>query len=329
MAERKKPLPRVNLLNARPPYDEADGDYTYFADAEGRPAADRHPFLPGARGFELANAWWLCEAATLAYSAPETVERTFGERTPLRQFRAFDTDGGTQCFVAWNRDFAVVTFRGTEISPQEGPGGGRDFRDIFRDIGADADIRTSVFGEGALVHRGFAEALDGVWDGGGLRDFIGGLDTAKVWVTGHSLGAALATLAAARSERLDGVYTFGSPRVGDEGFAAAFSGLMAGKGVECFRVVNHEDLVTKVPIRALPPGTVFKHVGSLKRIERDGSIHDGEPPPRGLKEALRDLLPFGADGKLDPRFFNFIPNAVDDHVPTLYATHIWNEMVGG
>jgi hypothetical protein len=326
MADRRKRLPRITLRNARPPYDEEDGDYVYFADGDGQPCADRHPFRPDARGFELVNAWWLCEAATLAYSDPQRVERRFRDKTPLQRVRLFSTGGGTQCFVASNDDLAVVAFRGTEISPQQG-GGRRDFKDIFLDIGTDADIRTSDFGGGASVHRGFAEALDGVWGRGGLGEFVADLPSRAVWFTGHSLGAALATLAAARSPRLDGLYTYGSPRVGDEGFAAAFDNLLAAKGVTHFRFVNHEDLVTKVPITALPARTVFKHVGSLKRIDRDGHIHDAPDGAEPPKFALRDLLPFGADGRLDPRFFNFIPNAVDDHVPTLYSTHIWNALV--
>jgi pimeloyl-ACP methyl ester carboxylesterase len=328
MADRKKRVPRITLKNARPPYDEEDGDYVYFADADGQPCADRHPFRPDARGFQLVNAWWLIDAATLAYSDRARVERRFREKTPLRQVRPFAAGGGTECFVAFNEEFAIVAFRGTEISrrPEPHP----DFRNILHDVGTDADIRTSAFGEGANVHRGFAEALDGVWEAGGLREFLSNLPSRTVWFTGHSLGAALATLAAARTlaagGRLDGLYTYGSPRVGDEGFAAAFDRLMAGRGIEHYRFVNHEDLVTKVPITAVPARTVFKHVGSLRRIDREGHIHDEPAASAPPKHSLLDLLPVRG-GRIDPNFFNLIPGAVDDHVPTLYSTHIWNALV--
>lgn len=295
MSNRRKELPRITLRNLRPPYDEADGDYFYFVDADRQPTAGRDPFRPDARGFEPVNAWWLCEAATLAYSAPATVEATFKDRTPLQQFRAFGTRGGTECFVASNEDFAVVVFRGTEASTREGSP--LDFKDIFLDIGTDADIRTSVFAEGANVHRGFGEAVDEVWERGGLGDYVTNLPSRTVWFTGHSLGAALATLAAARSKRLDGLYTYGSPRVGDAGFAAAFDRLMADRGLEYYRYVQGDDVVTNVPLMSLPPVVFFKHAGTLKHID------PGEHP------------------------LNFIPDAIDDHVPTLYATHIWNAYV--
>jgi triacylglycerol lipase len=331
MPERKKSLPRITLENLRPPYDEFEGEdaggsaHVYFADADGLPAAERNPFRPDSREFELVNAWWLCEAATLAYSDPARVERIFKSKTPLREFRAFATGGGTDCFVASNDDFALVVFRGTEAAAREGRR--RDFRDIFRDIHTDVDIRTSVFGEDAKAHRGFADAVEEVLGNGGLREHVSNLPSRKIWFTGHSLGAALATLAAARSERLDGLYTFGSPRVGDAGFASAFGRQMADRGIEYQRFVNGDDVVTTVPLASSPPVVLFKHAGTLRHIDREGRVSEDPSRFEELKEKVRDLLPFGVGGRLDPRFFNHIPNALDDHVPTLYAAHIWNAYV--
>jgi triacylglycerol lipase len=318
MANRKKPLPRITLKNLRPPYDEANGDYVYFADAAG------NPFRHEARGFELVNAWWLCEAATLAYSEPDTVRKIFTERTPLGSVRDFSTGGGTECFVAAGDDFAVVAFRGTESSPRRG-GPRPDFREVFLDVLTDADIRASVFGEGAKVHRGFKQAVDEVWEGGGLREHVASLPSRTVWFTGHSLGAALATLAAARSGRLDGLYTFGSPRVGDAGFAAAFSRLLSAKGTDYYRFVNNNDVVTTVPLTALPPTVAFKHVGELKHIDASGRVHSNPAFFEQLKDRVRGLLPVDAAGRLN---INFVPDGIEDHVPTLYATHIWNAYVG-
>jgi hypothetical protein len=46
-----------------------------------------------------------------------------------------------------------------------------------------------------------------------------------------------------------------------------------------------------------------------------------------FRNEVRSLLPLDPARGLDPNFFNLIPNALDDHVPTLYATHIWNAYV--
>ncbi len=68
----------------------------------------------------------------------------------------------------------------------------------------------------------------------------------QVFVTGHSLGGALATLATlhiktATQFTQPTLYTFASPRVGDPKFAAHFTDL------ECFRIANSEDIVPTVP----------------------------------------------------------------------------------
>ena len=315
MPNEKKPLPRITLANLRPPYP----DFDYFArNAE-------NPFRHDSKRFELVNAWWLCESATLSYSDPDFVRQTFRDKTVLQSVRDFSTGGGTQCFVASNDDFALVAFRGTETSPRRGAR--PDFREVFADIRTDADVMPSAAGPGANVHHGFSAAVDEVWEGAGLKDFVSNLPSRTIWFTGHSLGAALATLAAVRSERLDGLYTFGSPRVGDEGFARAFSRHLSDKGVEYFRFVNNRDIVTTVPLTSIPPRITFKHVGTLKHIDARGQIHESSTLFERLKNEVRSHLPLDPAGGLDPRFFDLIPNALEDHVPTLYATHIWNAHV--
>ncbi|XP_010258763.1 PREDICTED: phospholipase A1-Ibeta2, chloroplastic [Nelumbo nucifera] len=74
-------------------------------------------------------------------------------------------------------------------------------------------------------------------------------ESLSITVTGHSLGAALALLAAdelstcAPSMPPIAVFSFGSPRVGNRGFANR----IRNKGVRVLRVVNSQDVITKVP----------------------------------------------------------------------------------
>lgn len=335
MAEPKKNLPRINILNAPPPYDEFEGeeanrsDYFYFVDGDGRPCADRTPFRPDARDFELVNAWWLCEAATLAYSAPEQAEPIFENKALFERVEFLSTGGGSQCFVASNEDFAVVAFRGSELTPRED--NSHDFSEILKDWLRDFDIRPSNSVPGATVHRGFADGVKELWEGQRLGDLIAALPSRKVWFTGHSLGAALATLAAARAlasegGRLDGLYTFGSPRVGDAVFAQNFTRMLAGKGLTYYRFVNGDDVVTTVPLTSAPPNAItFKHAGTLKHIDGGGHIREDRTLFDELMGRARAILPVGAGGHLD-HLFNGIPKAVEDHVPTLYSAHIWNAL---
>lgn len=72
---------------------------------------------------------------------------------------------------------------------------------------------------------------------------------AQVYVTGHSLGGALSTLATAHIAALDLfdkppiLYTYASPRAGDEAFAHFFD----DQKIPCFRVANSTDVVPHVP----------------------------------------------------------------------------------
>lgn len=74
-------------------------------------------------------------------------------------------------------------------------------------------------------------------------------------ITGHSLGAALATLTAYditttyENAPMVTVISFGGPRVGNRGFRAH----LERSGTRILRIVNSDDVITKVP------GFVFKH----------------------------------------------------------------------
>lgn len=124
----------------------------------------------------------------------------------------------------------------------------------------------------ARVHAGFLSIFDTVFlvrDGArrpiraALPDLVAGRDTTFV---GHSLGGALATLAAVEAARLAPrdaarmrVATFASPRVGDPGFAA-----MARAVGRIDRVCNLVDVVPAVP--ASIPVAAYTHVGEAFRV---------------------------------------------------------------
>lgn len=102
---------------------------------------------------------------------------------------------------------------------------------------------------GCRVHQGFYNAFEGVE--GYIRSDIQRLMSlyrdAKIFATGFSLGSALTTIAALDIQNLfgkvDQLYTFGEPRVGNEAFAA----YVTAKITERFRVIHYQDIVPHIP----------------------------------------------------------------------------------
>ncbi len=93
-----------------------------------------------------------------------------------------------------------------------------------------------------------------------------------LWITGHSLGAALATLLAASLDgpgpRIQGVYLFGSPRVGDDPFVQAYNRRYARI---TYRISNTSDVVTSVPLPVPMFGSwggYFSHVDTPVEFTR-------------------------------------------------------------
>jgi hypothetical protein len=154
---------------------------------------------------------------------------------------------GTHCFLAVRNDqqLAVVAFRGTD-------------KDDPTDLADDGNALKIPWERGGKVHAGFAGALADVRPA--LETALQGINC-RMLFTGHSLGAALATLLAS-VRAPDALYTIGSPLVGDADFVATLS------GVKNFRYVDCCDIVTRVPPKELG----YEHLGKPYYIAQDRSI---------------------------------------------------------
>ena len=298
----KKEITEITLKNLSPPYK----DYDYFRGSE------KYPFRFNTTSFDVINAWWLAEASTLAYADEDFVRSRFRE-AGLPEVAFFEKEG-TECYVASNDRFAIVAFRGSEIARKREKA---DLSGMVADLKTDMDIRLTDWEQGGKVHRGFKEALDEVWPD--LLPHIRKIQEkgCKIWVTGHSLGGALATLFAGRFGIIQGVYTFGAPRVGNEGFKENLD-------VEIYRFVNNHDIVPRVP----PPG-VYVHVGNLKFIDSDGILRDTMIEKERPDNPPRDETD-GQENSSQPKRKSsggFVPAAFRDHVPLLYTIHLWNSII--
>ena len=184
--------------------------------------------------FDAENAAALCGLAAGTYSfGRDALPRAPGCAAAQTYQLIEDDETDTRAVVCDGVEDVVVAFRGTA-----------DLRNWLTDL--DARFKADFC---CRVHAGFSAALDGVQ--GRLLEAIS--DTPKrVWLTGHSLGGALAMLFAWRianlkSEILDsvaGIYTFGQPRVGDGGFRDCYDALLKER---TFRVVDGEDFITRIP----------------------------------------------------------------------------------
>jgi pimeloyl-ACP methyl ester carboxylesterase len=170
--------------------------------------------------------------------------------------------------------------------------------------------------QGGSVHRGFKAALAEVWID--LKAYITGLqkNNLRIWMTGHSLGAALATLAAARYGNVQGLYTFGSPRVGNQDFKKDFN-------VNAYRFVNNSDIVTRVP-----PASLYCHVGELRYIDSEGAIHENLHRRESWSDDIQGKIKnvFNTLSYTKKGFTDVLLEPAVDHVPTRYAIHIWNNI---
>jgi hypothetical protein len=294
-----KPRPARDLEFVLHP--ERDSSYVHFENAAA------HPFDGGAAGLGRRNAWWLADAALLAYrDVLDAISRFKQAGMQAELIQA----GGLQAYVAWGSSFLIVAFRGTESDQWD---------DIFDDL----KFRQEAWGGGAkLVHRGFKDALERVWPGmEPLVEHLG--ETRSVWFSGHSLGGALAVLAADRYPKTAGVCTIGSPRVGNRAFGAAFDTRFNGRAL---RYVAATDIVTHVP-----PETFFnfsyQHVGALRQISEIGAVTRQPPPLEHFVDDLigepRHMLEV-VDG-LQGGTLVHAPKFLLDHMVRGYTVDIWND----
>lgn len=160
--------------------------------------------------------------------------------------------------VSWH-DRRIFVFCGTN-----------DMRDWLTNIDV---AKAAFFYNSGRVHCGFMADYKLVRKS--LHDYYTG--GSQLIFTGHSLGGALATLAARDAGRFASVYTFGQPRVGDKIFASQYKMLIS----EHFRVVHNNDIVARIP-----SAWRFHHVGKELYADRRGVLH------RNISawETLRDRL---------------------------------------
>ncbi len=202
----------------------------------------------------LKKALLFAELALIAYN-DEAEATKAATAAGFPDVTLFDNDG-SQAFRFRNDRDCIIACRGTE--PNE-------WNDIQADVDATAVLAETV----GKVHRGFKREVDDLWPE--LETALTDND-APLWFCGHSLGGAMATICAGRcflshiASNPEALFTFGSPRVGDNAYVNYVD-------LDHYRWVNNNDVVTRVP----PAWMGYRHAGQEVYLNSSGKIrkYDG------------------------------------------------------
>lgn len=213
------------------------------------------PFEPAVSSFSIKNALGSALASQLAYSDRAAIEAKAKGDWGFASVKHYATSSGslidTQGFLASRSDMALFAFRGTE--PEK-------IKDWLTD-----DEALLVPAPMGHLHHGFWSAFKTV-ETAILNDLKTdpGIQGKPLWITGHSLGAALSTILSVSCSMADlkvaGHYNFGSPRVGDTSFRNFYNERCAAV---TFRFVNNNDIVPRVPPREF----LYTHVDFKRYLD--------------------------------------------------------------
>ncbi|APW59526.1 lipase family protein [Paludisphaera borealis] len=322
-----RPPPKETIEGLLPP----PPDFPCFAHS------DVVPFQPTALvssvsatgSFQDVNAWWLADASLLVYGDAPSVKSRFNQ-SPLPGL-GFSIDwihdgDDIRGMVLSADDALVIVFRGTKLQlPGISSTNPPSIVDLIlgnEDLKIDSRFLPAASRAGGLVHSGFLEAFARISD---RLDAVVKTRSSeqKLWLAGHSLGGALAVLALAHladDGPIEGVYTYGCPRVGDRAFVDSLPPCVHR------RFVHREDVIAK-----LPPSWPFAYVDAgefqaVPDVSPRALLSDLNQSFSNLATALKRSI---EQKRLDVGAVPFSIGGLADHAPVYYATLLWNALAQG
>lgn len=216
-------------------------------------------------GLTWTKAYLLAEACKLSYNKDlDEIESTL--RSDWNMEGDAFSKGDTQGFVAVGATSAIVAFRGTQG---------------LSDWGSNLNILSKDFPpSGGRVHGGFLNAWRDAEDL--VSAAIARVEGSRsVWITGHSLGGAVALLGAVAQagRRLSGVVTYGQPRSVNRDAARTITMQF---GTRYIRIVNDRDTVPKVP-------RSYSHTGGLLHFDGNGDLKTRAGTPSSLESSMENV----------------------------------------
>jgi triacylglycerol lipase len=207
---------------------------------------------------ETSQLLSFAHVANITYADPKAAKVKF-KTIGYSIVEFFDIENAQAYLLKDSSGQHVLSFRGTEVSEPS---------DVLADLKAGKNIEPI----GGKIHVGFKGEINKLWPT--IEKAVANIDS--LYVTGHSLGAAMATIAAGRMQsKVLALVTFGSPKVGNKEYVNCLT-------VTHYRVQNNCDSVTKVPFSLMG----FAHHGTHKYLNYHGVFRDLTPWQR-VKDMVR------------------------------------------
>ena len=226
--------------------------------------------------------------AKLTYEDPDIAKAHFKE-IDCEIVKFFDVDDA-QAYLLKQYGAYILSFRGTSSKS-----------DVLADIDAGKTFEIDKVSGVSVgkVHHGFKQELDKLWP----EIYSHTSNISSLYVTGHSLGAAMATLAARRLyNKVLTVITFGSPRVGTQEFVNNCL-------FDHYRVQNNCDDVTKVPLLIMG----FRHHGTHVYLDVNGKIRKFN-----IWQIIKDMIRSRIISRLKrKRFIGLTDHFMDNYISKL------------
>jgi subtilisin family serine protease len=247
------------------------------------------------RIFDWQSALLCAELSQLAYQSNNAIEYLLPNRWAFPKFSLFE-QSNTSGFFAIDDLVCVLVFRG---------------KSSIGDWLASLSIEHIDMPYGSVhkqTHHAWSEVKEIVERQ--MSSLSGSIDT--IWITGHSFGGAIATIAAAElqdNQHIAGCYTFGQPRVGRSDFPKTIETRYPNSFL---RFVNDDDIVTRIP-------PSFLHCGQPIEFDSQGQLDSDVTVPSeqrwgsvsmksmgGIQSQLKEILNE-----------NEIPKEVENNAPFL------------
>ncbi len=223
------------------------------------------------KSYSSETALWLGGLANLAYEEDRDAVRSKlkVQNLTLDEYDFRNKKYSVEGFIAYDKDKAVLAFAGTD-----------DIKDLKNNAKTWSEpVDDQACGKQLRFHSGFHKAAMEVIndDNGALIAHLSELQGQgkKVYITGHSLGGALAVITAYYAKTatkpidLAGVYTFGQPFTGDDDFQSCYDEKLKDR---TFRFVSDKDVIPKTRL-----DNSYRHVGLFLFFNETGDLQNSKP----------------------------------------------------